>query len=119
MIEKIVLDYLKEKMDIPVFMEIPSNPPVSFVLIEKTGSGLVNHIYNATIAIQSYSDSLYNAAQLNDDVKKVMLGNGHSYDDGIVSTMHVARCDLNSDYNATDTTNKRYRYQAVFDLIHY
>lgn len=119
MIEKIVFDFLKTNMDIPVFMEIPSEPPSSFVLIEKVGGGMVNHIFNATIAIQSYSDSLYNTAQLNEEVKKTMLGAGYSYDDGIASTMHVVRCDLNSDYNATDTTNKRYRYQAVFDLVHY
>lgn len=119
MIEKIVLDFLNNNLDVPVYMEMPSNPPVSFVLVEKVGSGVANHIYNATIAIQSYADSLYNTAQLNEAVKRAMLGSGQSYDDGILSTFTVTRCELNSDYNATDTTNKRYRYQAVFDLVHY
>jgi hypothetical protein len=31
----------------------------------------------------------------------------------------VTRSALNSDYNFTDTASKGYRYQAVFDVIHY
>ena len=31
---------------------------------------------------------------------------------------NVFRCELNGDYNFTDTETKRYRYQAVFDLTY-
>lgn len=117
MIEKIILDYLSDELECPVLMEIPSNPASEFVVIEKTGSGSTNQINRATFAIMSYSDTLYKTALLNSNVIKAMIGDG-TLTFGIVADTDISKCSLNSDYNATDTTNKRYRYQAVFDLIY-
>lgn len=108
MIEKTVLDYLTERLSVPVYMEMPEQMPDSFVLIEKTGGGRDNHIDRATIALQSYAPSMYEAAELNYVVKALM--------DAMPDTENVFRCKLNSDYNFTDTSVKRYRYQAVYDL---
>lgn len=111
MIEKIVYDYLSEALTVPVRLEVPENPPERFVLLEKTGSGVENHIYSATIAVQSWAETLFEAAELNEQVKAAM--------DEIVRLPEICRCRLNSDYNFTDTATKRYRYQAVFDIVHY
>ena len=111
MIEKIVLDYLSAALQVPVFMERPETPPESYVLIEKTGGGKTNWIYTATMAIQSIAPTLENAAKLNEQVKEAM--------DNIIVLEDVSRSNLNSDYNFTDTTSKKYRYQAVYDLVHY
>ena len=112
MIEKVLLDYMTEAMgDIPVFMEVPKDRPDTFVVLEKTGSGKTNHLCSATFALQSYAPSMYEAAEVNEKVKTAME-NAITLDD-------VTRCALNSDYNYTDTTSKNYRYQAVFDVIHY
>lgn len=111
MIEKIVCKYLSEKLDIPVYMEEPEKPPASYVLIEKIGSGESDHVSSAVIAVQSYAGSLYNAAELNHSVKRAMYG--------LSDMSEVSRCKLNSDYNYTDTSTGRYRYQAVFDIIFY
>lgn len=51
-------------------METPETMPETYVLIEKTGSGMNNHIKSATFAIQSYASSLYEAASLNEIVKE-------------------------------------------------
>lgn len=111
MIEKIVLDYLKSVLNVPVVMEKPTSTEINeFVLLEKTGSGLVNHINEATFAIQSWSTSMYGAAELNEDVKEAMLQ--------LPDVADISRAELNSDYNYTDTTTKSYRYQAVFDLVY-
>lgn len=110
MIEKIVLDYLKENIIVPCFMEVPEQPPSIMVIIEKTGSGVNNHVYEATIAIQSYSTSLYKAAELNELVKECM--------ENIITIDKICSCELNSDYNYTDTEMKKYRYQAVFDIAY-
>lgn len=110
MIELIVLDYLKNALDVPVFMEIPASAPDEFVLIQKTGSGEENFIKNASFAVQSYSDSLYNAAVLNEKVISTMKD--------IIMLEDVSRSELNSDYEYTDTTTKHYRYQAIFDLVY-
>lgn len=114
MIELIVLDYLKNIFtDIPVVME--STTDDEYILIEKTSGGIDTFIETATFAIQSYSDSLYNAASLNERVKAALLGDGSS-DYGIVAIDGVCKCTLNSDYNYSDTITKKYRYQAVFDI---
>lgn len=112
MIETIILDYLNENLEnVTAYMERPADPEASYVLVEKTGGGESNHIYNATIAIQSIAESMYKAASLNEEIKDLMRG--AIFLDG------VAKVELNSDYNFTNTSTKRYRYQAVFDITHY
>lgn len=118
MIEKIVLDYLVNKMDVDVKMEVPSNPPAEYVIIEKTGSSAENHVFHATIVIQCYSNTLYKAALLNEKVKFAMIGDGTNSFGIIGEVVDVSKCELNADYNATDTQNKKYRYQAVYDLVY-
>lgn len=111
MIEKIILDWLGAKLDVPVYLEEPKNPPKEYVLIDKLGSAENDFITSATIAVQSYSVSLYVAAELSTKVKKAMSES--------VSQGDICRCACTSDYNYTDTETKRYRYQAVFDVTYY
>lgn len=111
MIEIIVLDYLNDNLPVPVYTEKPSNPPQRYVLIDKTGSGESNHLPNATIALQSYAESLYEAALLNKELKNTMKN--------IIELNEIRGITLNSDYNFTDTTKKQYRYQAVYDIRYY
>ena len=110
MIERIVLDYLKGALDVPVRMEEPEEVVKEYVLIEKTGSSVENHIQSATFAIQSYADSLLRAAEMNEEVKAAM--------DNMVILKEISKAELNSDYNFTDQTKKRYRYQAVYDVYY-
>lgn len=112
MIELTVFNFLKDNTDIPVYMEVPKEPPKAFYLIEKTGGSVEEHLGKSTIAIQSYASTLYNAASMSEDVVSLMTGE-------LIEEDTVCRVSLNSQYNFTDTTEKRYRYQAVFDLIHY
>ena len=110
MIEKTVLDYLNEALDVPVYMEMPEKQPKEFVLIEKTRSSTEDFINLATVALQSYAESMFQAAVLNEKVKKAM--------DNIIVLDDISRSKRNSDYNFTDTTKKKYRYQAVYDLVY-
>lgn len=111
MIEKIILDYLSSTLSVPAYMEVPRKAPESYVLIEKTGSSELNHIKEATLAVQSIAPTLYEAATLNETIKTAM--------DGSISLAAVTRARCNSDYNFTDTTTKSYRYQAVYDITYY
>ena len=110
MIEKVVLDFLSENLRVPVTMEKPENELDEYVLIEKTGSSESDFVKSATIAIQSYSTTLYKAAVLNEEVKGVMYN--------LLSIPKISRAKLNTDYNFTDTTTKRYRYQAIYDITY-
>lgn len=112
MIEKIVVDHLVAQLNMTdVYMEVPDAPPTKFIVIEKTGSGRVNLINSATIAIQSYDETLFKTAELNELVKAAM--------DLLSSNSEIGKVALESDYNFTDTSTKRYRYQAVYDITHY
>lgn len=107
MIEEIVREHLKTILDVPVLME-EENEEKKYILIEKTGGSEADYIKHATLAIQSFSTPLYSAAELNEEVKKAMKR--------IAERDDVCRCELNSDYNYTDTKRKKYRYQAVFNI---
>ena len=113
MIEVTLYDFLKTKItDIPIYFEVPKVMPEQFYVLEKTGSNLDEHLWHSTFAVKSYSSSLYGAASLSEDVRDTIL-------EEFVLEDSVAKVSLNSEYNFTDTSEKKYRYQAVFDIIHY
>jgi hypothetical protein len=111
MIELIILNHLSSKLDVTVSLEKPSAQTEAYVVLEKTSSGKSNHLPSATFAFQSYADSLYNAAVLNEKVKAAV--------ESLIDLNEIRGLDLNSDYNFTDTTTKEYRYQAVYDIRYY
>lgn len=110
-IEEIVCGYLSEVLDCPVLPEKPAQRPFGrMVFVERTG-GNGKFIKETTVAIQSYESSMYKAAKLNDDVIAAM--------ENINTRDEVCSVRLNQNYNFTDTNTKEYRYQAVFDIVHY
>lgn len=110
MIEQIILDYLREN-GFSCYMSVPEDSSGNFCVLEKTGSGPGKGVYPATLAVQSYGSSDYEAAALSHRVVQAML---------TADTLpQVVSCTLNTDYNFPDTTRKRPRYQAVFDVVHY
>lgn len=111
MIEETVIQYLTSQLDVPVYAEVPKKPLMRMVIVEKTGSSKTNHIKSATIAIQSYAETMYDASILNEQVKEAM--------DDIIELDEVTSSRLQGDYNYTDTSTKHYRYQAVYALTHY
>ena len=110
MIEIVLLNYLKEVLSVDVFMEIPPDPPETYVRIEKTGSSEEEYIETATFALQSYADSMYEAALLNREVIDKMRK--------IITLDEVFKVKLNSDYNFTDPSTKKYRNQCIFDITY-
>lgn len=113
MIEITVLNYLKEHLSVPVFMEYPKNAPTEFVLLMKTGSSNVINgcLRSCAFAIRSYSDSLYNASDLNEELKTAMKE--------IIWENSIVECSLNTDSPSFDNEHKRYRYHALYDIKHY
>lgn len=108
MIEKIIIEYLNRY--IRAYLEMPKNIPERFVLVEKTGGSRENCINRATVAVQSYAGSLTGAAELNEEIKEAMLK--------MTELETIGSCELNTDAYFPDTTTKKYRYQAVFDIAY-
>lgn len=110
MIAKTLLDYLTESLEVYVGMEAPEQTS-NYVLIDQTGSSRTDQIITTTFAIQSYGDSLYGAMVLNETVKNVM--------ESFIELNEIARVELETDYNFTNTATKQYRWQAVYSITHY
>ncbi len=110
MIEIIILKYLTEKMDVPVSMDKTDRDVKRYILVERTGSSRSNFINTATFVFQSYAESRYEAAKLNEELKLNM--------DNIIELPQISRSALNSDYDYTDTQTKEYRYQAVYNIVY-
>lgn len=110
-IEKVIIAYLNEHLDVPVYAERPEKAVKPFIVIQKTGSAKRNLLYSATIAFQSYADSMLAACELNEDVKAEL-------DKIAERNANVSAAYLNSDYNYTNTATKEYRYQAVYEFYY-
>lgn len=109
MIEKDLVDFLNDKLTVPAYTMRPADAPERFVLIEKTSGGMNNFIESVSVVIQSHDKtSLLGAAELNEEVKRIML------QAPILERIGGVR--LNSDYNFTDTSMKEYRYQALYNI---
>lgn len=117
MIEATILDYLAEKLDVPVFLEIPETPseeyekiPDEFVLIQRVGGTKRNMIMTSSFAFQSYAQRLSRAIKIDMAVRDAM--------DVITMRPDIQASHMASNYNFTDTTLKRYRYQCTYDITH-
>ena len=110
MIEVVILDYLNQS-GYSAYAEEEPDMPEEFIIIEKIGGNETNHIKKAVVAIKSYAGNLYRAMTINEKVKETMKR--------ITALDQISKCSLNSDYNYTGTTRKKYRYQAVFDITYY
>lgn len=111
MIELMVRQYLLGKLDLPVFLEVPASLHERFLVVEKTGSSEENFIQSASVAVQSYGQSMEECLELNEKVKAAMRG--------LTALPKVTACRLERDYNFTDTSARRYRYQAIFLITYY
>ena len=111
MIENVLLDYLEKNLDIPVWAEFPHKPPERFVILRFGDTTRENMLETTMVIAESYDSSLLKTAQLNQRVKAAM--------DALPELPDVSAARLGADYPATDTKNKRYRYQAVYNITHY
>ena len=71
-IETYIIDYLQKKTGVSCYAQYDDASQDTFIVVEKTGGYTDNFIRHATLAIQSYGSSLYDAAVLNEKVKEAM-----------------------------------------------
>lgn len=109
MIESIVRDFLEER-GFEVYTE-EQDSVEKYLVIERTKDECVDYLYTSTLTVTSYGTSMYEAAELCEEVIEAMQF--------IVEKDEVTDCALESDYNYTNTYTMQYRYQAVFAVSHY
>lgn len=109
MIEKTIIDYLISK-GWSAYAEKPDNPSGEYALIAKVGGSKTNHIRRATVDIQVYSDSTYNASVLNE----ALIDDMDEFDDNSIS-----ECNLIAEMIYNDLDNGIYSYQTTWEIYYY
>lgn len=115
LIEKIIRDHLNAVLPegALLFEPVNKNPKSgSFVVIEKTGTQQTDWLYTATVAVQSYAPTLYQAAELDQRARNAMFALPDSSE-------YVTGVHLIGGSNFTDPSTRQPRYQAVFDVNFY
>lgn len=109
MIEIIILNHLEKRLDCPVVLSLEDGFKESrFVRFERVGSSKTNLVNRVSFAFQSYGSSLLEAAELNEELKSAISE---------ISTLdEIGSVKLVSDYNFTDNSTKKYRYQAIYEI---
>lgn len=110
MIERILQDYLTENA-FPCYLSMPEHPSGNFCILQKTGSDYSDGLFSATVAVQSYGKTKLETAQMNHKIVQTMLE--------AVTLPQISACDLNTDYDFPDVTQKLPRYQAIFNVTYY
>lgn len=112
MIEVVILQALNERLPsgVAAYTEEKDAEGELYVIMEKTGSQMVNRVSHATFAVQSYAGTLYEAAELNEKVREIM--------DSLPLQDSISKVTLQSDYSYTDTEKKNYRYQGIYEVVY-
>ena len=101
---------MNEVMEEPCYMQIPEVETLPFVAMQNIGESGTRFVKDVTISFQSYADTLYKAAELNEKVKEAVYN--------MVSVKNISAVSLNSSSYQPDTRYKRYRYQALFVITY-
>lgn len=109
MIEFLMIKFLDAVLDVPTFAERPEKPPKSYVIAEKTSSG-GNFVTESTFTFYCYAETLARACKLSNQVKKILENTPPEW---------ILKAEFQSDFNATETSTKKYRYICIFDIYHY
>lgn len=108
-IEAVIKEYLSSKLAVLVSVTVPSNRPEKFVTIERTGGPLEYVVMDhATLAIQSWAKTPYEASELANEVDSTMQN---------LNLPNITKVERNSIYNFPDT--QKARYQGVYEVIFY
>ena len=110
-IEEYVIAQLGAVLTEPVSGDIPSPLPARFVTVEQTGGGHPEKLGQATLAVQSWAKSRAEAGTLCETVIAAM--------EALAGKAEISSVELTNKYNFPDTSRRRPRYQAVFDIVHY
>lgn len=112
MIEKSIVKYLKEQLNIKVSTETPSNPPNEYLVVMTTNERkIAPNIETCLCSVLAYSKTMQSASELNERVKDAM--------EQICSLNEITACNLNAGGNDTDTERKIYRYRTTYDMTYY
>lgn len=109
-IEDIIIDYLEKNIGVLIYAEYPKSPPSKFIVLQRITGGRKDLLNASTISFMCYAESKHEAAELQDLLKELL------YEIDQEPTISGVR--LGGESDDIDTTNKRYCYEAIFNLFY-
>lgn len=110
LIESVVLKYLNDNLDIPVYVDMPDRLPEKFVIFTIVDRGRRNFINHVTIEFHSYADKKLDAAEIDEKVRMLM--------EDIIFLPEVAASRLGGGNDLNDPQINKYRYRCYFNLTY-
>lgn len=108
-IELALIEWMKGKLGIEAFADVPNHRPDEFVTVERTGGGRSDVIVdNPMIAVQCWAETRYRASRLATSVDSAL--NEFAYEPGILKVDRVSM------HNFPDEKGSNARYQLVIEL---
>ena len=111
MIEVALRKYLEENLSVPVVMEHPKKPASKFVLLQLADGGQINYVDAATFFVTVYADSLYEAAEIKEQVKDLLFD--------AVQLPGISKSSIGQEQAGTDSANHVYQYNLTFNFYYY
>lgn len=113
-IEARVIAHLSRVLACPVAAEVPEDLPAdgALAVVSRLGGQDGDHIRRARLAVQTYGATLLDAALLCEDAVSALKSLP-------ASDAGVSGCRVETSYNFTDETTKRYRYQIIVHVTYY
>ena len=111
-IESLIINHLNTGLvGVEAHSLIPNHRPDSFVVVERTGGNIENHIKYGMFVTDCYGKTPLDAAELCETVISLM--------ESLVEHDEVSSVRLNSHYNDTDTALHEFKYGALFEITYY
>lgn len=109
MIEQVLFEFLRDQLDVPVVVAVPTDRPSRFVLFERTGGRVDEFRDLAEFAFQTWAQDVAGASRLADQVRAVLPM--------LVTECDVASVTINGTYNYPDPASGQARYQTTATII--
>lgn len=110
LIEPIVLNYLEENLDVPVYMNMPKSIPEKFVIFTTVDRGRKDFINHVTIEFHSYARTKLDAAMIDERVRMLM--------EDIIFLPEIAASRFGGGNDLNDSQIDRFRYRCYFNLTY-
>lgn len=111
MINASIYKYLTDQK-IPVHASFPKEvPETAFCVMQQIDGTRSNQIEKCTFAFTSYAGSLYEACELNEEVKNALYA--------FVADPSISHVDLGGESSSEDAGNHLWKQESIMNFVYY
>lgn len=108
-VERVVAEFLLEKTDIPVYLEVPKDRPSEFITVEQTSTGGTRFAKIVYLAVQSWAETRKLAEEISEMVEEAVFE--------LDEIPNFFNPNATQTYRFPDPASKQQRYQTTVELM--